>query len=391
MSLSLYHLPLAGYFALIGALAVAVAPTFAPKRLNTPAVGFLVLAVVSLGFTWTYMLRYFQHSFEDSAHRHGVLPHLYSSHDWLADVSLFHEAWHYVCDGATRWWWSQQLCMWTTGPLTLLFMADGRKYGVKRVWAYMLLGQVVAISFAQSLWAAAAVVAASSAAASASTPVRARTRRPEISVGLGAAIILGSASVVFVPRTLSSAARLFLPNLLFMHTVILLPFIPALAARDWRIRPRLSRLYLNFAFVALRFRAPLLMELLGKDQPFALHVVRERLPALLAQQWETALAHPAQASISYDVVFTSVSALAYLAWSSRARKAGVRHGEEVAWGIVALMALATPLVGIATSVSVGLAIREGKREAREDAEEKVEKARREQAVRELQGLGKKDE
>ncbi|GAA6047062.1 hypothetical protein JCM3770_004177 [Rhodotorula araucariae] len=393
--LSLYHVPLVGYFAVIAALLAAVAPTFAPRRLNTPAVGFLALAVVSLAFTWTHMIRYFRRSFEDSAHRHGVLPHLYSSHAWLADVSLFHEAWHYVCDGARRWWWSQQLCMWTTGPLTLLFMADSRKYGVKRVWAYMLLGQLVAISFAQSLWAAAAVVAASSVhagASSASTPaVRARLRRPEISVGLVAAIIVGSASVVFVPRTLASGSRLFLPNLVFMHTVILLPFIPAFAARDWRIRPRLSRLYLNFAFVALRFRAPVLIELLGKHQPFSVEVIRDRIPALLAQQWETAMEHPAQASISWDVVFTSVSALTYLAWSARSPAAGVRRAEQVAWPILALMAAATPLVGIATSVSVGLAIREGKREAREDAEEKVEKARREQAVRELQGLGKKDQ
>lgn len=252
----------------------------------------------------------------------------------------------------------------------------------------MLLGQVVAISFAQSLWAAAAVVAATSYSSAASTPVR--PRKAKISAGLLAAIVLGTTSVVFVPRTLNSAMPLFLPNLALMHTVILLPFIPALANRDWPLSPRLSRFYLNGAFISLRFRAPLLMELLGKDQPFSLQVVRNRLPALLVRQWETLNEHPAQASISWDVVFTSVSALAYLAWSSRARGAGSGEGEEVSWVILGLMALATPLVGISTSVSVGLAIREGKREAREDAVAKLEKARKEQAVRELQGLGGKE-
>ncbi|GAA5895113.1 hypothetical protein JCM8208_000118 [Rhodotorula glutinis] len=394
MALSLYHVPLAGYFALIGGLALKVAPAFAPKRLNRPAVAFLALAVVSLAFTWSYMFAYFRLSFEESALRHGTLPALYSTHDWLADVSLFHEAWHYVCDGTRRWWWSQQLCLWTTGPLTLLFMADGNKYGVKHLWAYMLLGQVVAISFAQSLWAAAVVVAASSysrAAVDASTPVRPRPRASQITVGLMVAIVIATTSVVFVPRTLTSTMPLFLPNLVMMHAVLVLPFIPAVAKRDWVVSPRLSRFYLNGAFISLRFRAPLLMELLGKDQPFSLEGVRDRLPQLLVQQWDTLNEHPAQASISWDVVFASVSALAYLAWSSRARAAGVHEGEQVAWPILALMALATPLVGISTSVSVGLAIREGKREAREDAVAKLDKARREQAVRELQGLGKKDE
>lgn len=280
-------------------------------------------------------------------------------------------------------------------PPSSLLVA-GNKYGVKHLWAYMLLGQVVAISFAQSLWAAAVIVAATSAysrsaAVAAATPVRPRPRQSQITVGLMAAIVIATTSVVFVPRTLTSTMPLFLPNLVLMHAVLVVPFIPAVAKRDWVVSPRLSRFYLNGAFISLRFRAPLLMELLGKDQPFSLEGVRDRLPQLLAQQWDTLNEHPAQASISWDVVFASVSALAYLAWSSRSRAAGVHEGEQVAWPILALMAVATPLVGISTSVSVGLAIREGKREAREDAVAKLDKARREQAVKELQGLGKKDE
>lgn len=404
MSLSLYHLPLAGYFALIGGLSFAIAPTFAPKRLNAPAVGFLALAIASVGVTWTFMLQYFQLSFEQSAHRHGALASSYTTHEWLADVSLFHEAWFYVCDGASRWWWSQQLCLWTTGPLLVLFYTEGRRFGIKRTWAYVLLAQVVAVSFAQALFFVAVAVNASAVPdARPAVPGRpAVQRKRQISVGLVAALLIGTASTVFVPQTLKLTSEwLFLPNLLFLHAVILLPFVPALAKRDKVIAPRQSRLYLNFAFIALRFRFPIVFELLntvgssvtsgvlrGTKQPFSFQLVQERLPAVLALEWNTLLHHPAQASISSDVVLTAVGAVAYLAFSGRAARLGVRQGpEQVPATLFVVIAALLPVVGLPSALAIGYAVREGKREAREEAEAAVERAKKEAALSELAKLG----
>lgn len=60
-----------------------------------------------------------------TATRHATPVALYTTSQWLADVSLFQEAWQYVCTGAANWWWSQQLCQYTVGPLVLLMATEG--------------------------------------------------------------------------------------------------------------------------------------------------------------------------------------------------------------------------------------------------------------------------
>ncbi|BGO96455.1 hypothetical protein NBRC10513v2_003386 [Rhodotorula toruloides] len=386
-SLTAIHLPLLGYFALIGALTVAILPNFtSAKRWNRAAVGFVVLAFVSLGVTWTYMFKYFVKSFEDSALRHGLPSSAFTTQAWLSDVSLFQEAWHYVCDGAERWWWSQQLCMWTAGPLTLLLATEGFRFGVKRVWAFMLLGQVVAISTAQSLFFAAVILAALNNPEPTFATLDARTKfYRRINFGVLVGIVFGTASVMFVPNTMNT--RAFLPNLLLMHVLILVPLLPPVAAIDKPGHPRLSRLLLNFTLVGLRFRVPNVIELLGTEQAFSLEVLRNDFPALLKAEWDVLRSHPAQSSISWDVIFATVSGLAYVVYSSRSSTLRIRPQERVSPLVLAAMVVTTPLVGVASTASVGIAVREGKREAREDAEEALEKARREQAARAMANLG----
>ncbi|GAA6020942.1 hypothetical protein JCM10207_003196 [Rhodosporidiobolus poonsookiae] len=387
LPLSVEHLPLLGYFALIGALLLAILPNFTARKPNLAAGVFLLFALASVGSTWTYMLRYFQRSFLDSAARAGVPAAEYTSQAWLRDVSLFHEAWGYVCANPYRWWWSEQLCLWTVGPLTILLAVEGRRRGIKRTWAFMLLGQVVAVSFAQSLFFAALALAppAAPAAPAVRTPAAPRANSAAKSSPLTwlviLAVVLGNASVAFTPGTVFS--RYFLANLLAMHCVLFLPFL----LPDTKQAPfALSRFYLNIALVGLRFRAPTALELLPADLPRTAKAIVPELPALFAKQWAVLNEHPAQQSIGWDVIFASLSAVAYLVWSSRAP---TRPAERVAYPILALVVLATPFVGASTAVGVGLAMREGKKEARADAEHAVESARRAEAVRELAAVGNK--
>ncbi|GAA5983018.1 hypothetical protein JCM11641_004689 [Rhodosporidiobolus odoratus] len=386
--LTIEHLPLAGYFALIGYLLFTIAPSLTRRKPSPITLVFFLLALASVGSTWLYMLAYFKRSFADAALRAGVAVQDYSTQAWLRDVSLFKEAWEYVCSTPQRWWWSEQLCLWTVGPLTLLMAVEGRRHRIKSLCAYMLLGQVVAISFAQSLFFLALSVAPSLPAKVAPTPAPAKsgtaqpliTRKPPSSLTwwLLAAVILGNASVAFAPRTLFSS--LFLPNLLLMHAVLVLPLV----LRDNKSAPMtLSRFYMNVSIVALRFRWPTLLEIIGKESDLSLQKLVPRIPQLLEQQWVILNEHPAQQSIGWDVIFTSISALVYLGTGRSPRRAD----ERLSYIVLTLVVLATPLVGVSSTVGMGLAIREGRKEAREDAERKLDETRRAQAVERMATLG----
>ncbi len=103
-------------------------------------------------------------------------------HAWLRATSLFSEAWLFVVRQPLRWWWSSTICTFTVGPWALFLHshtarrrhpfaapstggtngggASGggggggarRRRGVRETAAYMLLGQIVAISVAQNLY-----------------------------------------------------------------------------------------------------------------------------------------------------------------------------------------------------------------------------------------------
>jgi hypothetical protein len=45
--------------------------------------------------------------------------------NWLKDTALFEQAWTIVCDGPLRWWWSEQLCLFTVGFWTVFLLTTG--------------------------------------------------------------------------------------------------------------------------------------------------------------------------------------------------------------------------------------------------------------------------
>ncbi|OAL52269.1 hypothetical protein IQ07DRAFT_678291 [Pyrenochaeta sp. DS3sAY3a] len=115
---------------------------------------FSTLAAGSLLTTWTYMVKYFDVSYKtwlmwrsyyelDPHHRHWGL--------WLRETGLFREAWETVIIGNARYWWSHQIFFFALG-LGLYLEQKGIRRGIKYTWAFMLLGQIVAISFATNLF-----------------------------------------------------------------------------------------------------------------------------------------------------------------------------------------------------------------------------------------------
>ena len=122
--LSLWHLPLIGYFILIASLLLVIKPRIKFSSSNSSSsLLFVLLGVASTYFTWKYMLRYMAWSKREAAVRAGV--RAVTSKEWLQSTSLFQEAWLQVCTTTTAWWWSEQLCLWTVGSLTIMMAIEG--------------------------------------------------------------------------------------------------------------------------------------------------------------------------------------------------------------------------------------------------------------------------
>ncbi|GAA5852612.1 hypothetical protein JCM5353_001897 [Sporobolomyces roseus] len=363
MTLGLIHLPLLGYFGAIGGLLSLVSPHLFRRKQTTGSLVFLSLAALSLFATWTYMGLYFQHSFREAALERGIPPSLFSTKQWLEDVSLFNEAWGYVCETPERYWWSEQLMYWTTGPLAMLMSIEGRRRNVKYLWVYMLIGQIVAISFAQSLFFAAIAL---SPAVLPRAPIANKPLGPPPGQTwtLVASVMLGAVGTTLVPARVSTEQ--FLPLLLGIHLFAVLPLVDYIPQKLIRLPP--SRLYFNYAFISLRLRWDTISQVIDVSKFTSNY---KQIPSLLStffqKEWTVLNEHPAQSSISWDVIFTSISAIAFMFHDNATQP---ESDLKVPYELVCLLTVATPLVGVQSSVGMYLAIREGKRESREQKEKR---------------------
>jgi hypothetical protein len=114
-------LPLTGYFLLIVALHTLLPSIALP--LTKPTSGrhalFQALAVVSLVLTWYHMLSFMKLSYLDYHKPRIPKVSMSSMAAWLHETHLFEQAWRIVCETPERWWWSSQLCTFTTGIWTV--------------------------------------------------------------------------------------------------------------------------------------------------------------------------------------------------------------------------------------------------------------------------------
>jgi hypothetical protein len=175
----------------------------------------------------------------------------------------------------------------------------------------MLLGQVVAISVASNLFFAAVVLRrASSLERDSKQPPSIRGRRPQALVPPGAyiPILLSHLTVMISPTVAHPSSNWFLPNLLTMHLLIVLPLLMT-PSENATPNPNPSSmsaqtLYLLLAALALVPRAQTYRSLAVLDQSFS---------GLAQGLWATLHEHAAQSSIGYDVVWTTASFAGYCA------------------------------------------------------------------------------
>ncbi|KAJ4469243.1 hypothetical protein J3R30DRAFT_3552055 [Lentinula aciculospora] len=264
------------------------------------AIIFSLLATGSFIHTWYYMFRFMEWSFKNyefqvEASTNG--PFIGRLSKWLANTALFEQAWLAVCSGPIKWWLSEQLCSYTVGAWTIFIFVEGKRHKIEHAWTYMLLGQLVAISVASNLFYVALCLS---------------TTRPTRKVGYASPVLWLSTllSLLAVSNTPFTDERTFLPNLLVMHTLAAVPLLFG-AYLDTTSVARFSLSLSSLHFLVFMATASIhtwnslvLYRLL--DEP------------LVIALWTTLFSHPAQSSIGWDIVWTSVS---YMVWimTSKAR------------------------------------------------------------------------
>ncbi|KAK4056015.1 hypothetical protein OIO90_003010 [Microbotryomycetes sp. JL221] len=365
------HAPLVGYFVIIGGLCLVLAPQIVNTSSSSGSraqyrVAFAVLAILSLLSTWTYMFRYFVWSKQDAAHSLGLAT--ISSRQWLQQKSLFYEAWHYVCSSVDNWWWSEQLCLWTVSGLTIFIIVEGQRNGIKHLWAFMLLGQVVAISFAQNLFFVALI--------NSSQQIQTRQLRQRVDYTLVICVALALATISVVPSTLTSKS--FLPNLLLMHVLLFVPLLSttSLSSSTFKVHHEERRrndgipaslLYATSAAISYLLRQPTWSSLTN------LHNLTS--PAMFDKQlymveMRSLLKHPAQSSIGFDVVFATISFASWIVCEHLNERQ--RRLTWFQWIMTIACIVSMPAVGVAVSGNVWLGLRERWLVEDEDENQKIE-------------------
>lgn len=167
----------------------------------------------------------------------------------------------------------------------------------------MLLGQVVAISVASNLFYLA--VTLSQPSAPSKSPSGISRAHPVLWIS----VIVSLITIGISPFT---SERTFLPNLLIMHALLVVPLLssrPSVTrSAPSRFSIRLSTLYslvLAAAF-AIRLRTTL-------TAVNSLRTGDQSCYGFLVAAWDILHSHPAQSSIGWDVVWTTIS---FVAWIS---------------------------------------------------------------------------
>jgi len=132
-----------------------------------------------------------------------------------------------------KWWWTEQLCLFSRDVdrlrchgryiselnqsyfVLILVYLTGKRYQIKHLWAYMLLGQLVAIPITANLFYRAIFLSAPG------TPRNDRLSR-SASPKIWLSVLLSLVTIALSPFT---SRQTFLPNLLVMHALLFVPLM----------------------------------------------------------------------------------------------------------------------------------------------------------------------
>lgn len=101
------------------------------------------LSILSLGIAWKNIIDFIQ---EDRQEFKGT------TEEWIGESDLFVKAYLLVSVKLHNWWWSQQLLLFVPSSFIVFMFAEGQRYRVKHLWAYVYVGFFGAISCAFALF-----------------------------------------------------------------------------------------------------------------------------------------------------------------------------------------------------------------------------------------------
>jgi len=295
-------------FAIFGSYFLIILGLFGILGRNVAIVGggrtlrqyvFSGLTIMSFAHTWYYMLAYLLWSFSRYQQASGSKggPFIRQMAEWLINTGLFEEAWSKVSARAMPWWLSEPICLFTVGAWTIFLATKGRQHAVKHLWAYMALGQLVAISVATNLFFLSILL----------TPIKKSTVAPGTKLAppiLWLSVLVALLTVGISPYTDDKS---FLPNLLVMHFFIFLPLLPIGYNTNSSLSIRTKTLYALAAVAAVVLRLRTTYAALTSLPPG-----EQTLWGFVSAAATTLHTHPAQSSIGWDVVWTTVSVLLWI-------------------------------------------------------------------------------
>jgi len=299
------------YFLVIGALFWIILrslPLPHPSTNKLKAWAFVGLTLGSLVHTWFHMFKFIAWSFGDyeaasPPDADAALINRLTS--WLLQTSLFKQAWAAVIFGPVNWWWSEQLCLYTAGAWTVFLATEGNFNRIKHLWAYMLLGQLVAISVASNMFYLALFLASTwqSPPSSRNTP-----RIAPLYVSLP--VLLSLLAIAILPF---NDEQTFLPNLLIMHGLLIVPLLPfpcPYPVKSTRFTINIRTLYIVITIIVLILRTKTIHIAIGSLPPTSNVSGVSRV--FNKAVYETLYSHPAQSSIAWDVLWTTISLFVWL-------------------------------------------------------------------------------
>ncbi|KAL9116230.1 MAG: hypothetical protein Q9227_000601 [Pyrenula ochraceoflavens] len=135
---------------------------------------------------------------------------------WLQDISPWDDFFEITLEKSRRYWWTQQLFL-AAAVFSVFLGVEGQRRRIRHLWAYMLLGETVGVSFALNLFFLAilfAPIPLNEGEATATSALEGALARSRASV---AAYVAKINTYLPVPLSL-------LPLLAILTTIVLLPF-----------------------------------------------------------------------------------------------------------------------------------------------------------------------
>lgn len=186
-----------------------------------------------------------------------------------------------------------------------------RRKDIKHVWAYMLLGQLVAISVAMNLFFFHVSLLPP-------TPKHTRTKpQRTVPIPVILCILVSLTTIALTPYTLDTPY--FLPNLLLMHAPLVIPLVPPFFNSTSTIGLSSRTMYVVTCAVSALLRLWSTGEMVLAEGGVPGRAIGRFLVGT----------HPAQSSIGWDVVWTSVS---FIVWRHLTTTSLVPAGGQVVTG-----------------------------------------------------------